>query len=635
MLTVCCTAKRVKNVPGVVAPRLAGGHGDGGADSGAAAELPVSNGNGKTLPTPEGSQPGVPPAYKQWWETIVGVSVQSDPSVKPGSLAPALNKVVTLLWPRINTYVERLILEEVEPKINQSVPAPASVKFNKVSLGESSPCFGPILVEDDPETGNIEVMLGIRFESDLDVQLTAVGIPVGISKLYLDGMIAVNMAPPKQQPPFFGGLQVFFPNPPDIQLHFDGALRAVQLPGFRGIVQSAILGAVSDVCVLPRRIALDMDTEDHVDLVDLAFPEPLGVLRLTLHSGNNLIAGDTPLIGSPTSDPYVTAVLGITEWKSEYIQKTLKPVWNEGAGVSADFYVHDLRQSLMIKVFDYDFGKADDLIGIADPLSAGELARSKDVLPREICLKEGNGEAHAGTLSVTTEFLTLSEDASRACKGGPSAAHLSFKIEAATKCSCGAAYPFKVHLRVIEEEAAQEPSAAPAKRTSVLDKITSSLSLGRRQPSENVLLELWSKPSHAKKLQQLAEALQRICGALADRGQSAEEIAAILEVDRQQVEDFLRTRGDEAAVAKLAKDWNEQCSATNPVFDMVLQGLLPSVDPKHMLEISLVNCHSETVGKSLLKMTEVLEAPGLTVHGPFVLCSGVELSGKLLLRWLC
>merc|ERR1719379_628521 len=104
------------------------------------------------------------------------------------------------------------------------------------------------------------------------------GIPLGISKFFLKGDMAVLLTPPMSKPPFFGGIQIYFPNPPDIGVSFEGAARMVNVPGLRGSVRSAISNAVAGVCVLPRRIVVDMDEEDSVDSIDLAHPEPILVL---------------------------------------------------------------------------------------------------------------------------------------------------------------------------------------------------------------------------------------------------------------------------------------------------------------------------------------------------------------------
>jgi len=145
------------------------------------------------------------------------------------------------------------------------------------------------------------MQIGIDFKSGLDVELTAMGIPIGITDFFLKGDLVCLFTPPMTQPPFFGGVQVYFPNPPDIGLNFVGAAKVTEIPGLRGAVRGAIDGAVGGVCVLPRRIAVDMNEEDDVDIIDLTYPEPIGILRFTLWSGAKLVASDVSIFGTATA----------------------------------------------------------------------------------------------------------------------------------------------------------------------------------------------------------------------------------------------------------------------------------------------------------------------------------------------
>eukprot|EP00929_Paragymnodinium_shiwhaense_P105555 TRINITY_DN70609_c0_g1_i1.p1 TRINITY_DN70609_c0_g1~~TRINITY_DN70609_c0_g1_i1.p1 ORF type:complete len:746 (-),score=165.60 TRINITY_DN70609_c0_g1_i1:445-2682(-) len=597
--------------------------------------------------------PLTPSIQKKWRDAALCARVAEETSMRPGALAPALNQLVSLLWPRIDSYVEDLIRTSIEPSINSSLPGLTKVAFGNVSLGDSSPSFGPITVEHDARTGTIELHIGLRFASDLDVDLKAAGVPIGISKFFLEGTLAMRLAPPKSQPPFFGGIQVFFLNPPEIKLQFDGALRMVQIPGLRGAVQGAIEGAVASTCVLPRRIAVDMDEEDSVDLVDLTYPQPIGVLRLTVISGENLVAADISLTGARSSDPYVTAVLGVKSWQSPIITKTLNPVWGDGNGVTVDFPVHDVCQSLMIKVFDYDFASADDLIGVCDPLNVKDLGMNKEARRQELMLKTSTGEPGGGTLVVSTQFLRLSDDYTKALRAPPSEAHLSFKVLSAAGLDDNAAYPFTVRLRIgtddSDEKSAHSSTEDVKKKSSsliagvsgVLASGVGRLTGGRRSGDGSRMsyhTDVSSDPSHPRVQEKLAETLQKVCAALSERSHEQEEIAEILGVETRQVEDFLTARDNPERAAKLAKEADERHAATKPCFDMVVQTLLPSAKPQEILDICLQDKTGKSIASTSLSMAKLLEAPGLMLHG-FELegptGSSVQVVGSISLHWLC
>ncbi|KAG8456372.1 hypothetical protein GDO86_002233 [Hymenochirus boettgeri] len=96
-------------------------------------------------------------------------------------------------------------------------------------------------------------------------------------------------------------------------------------------------------------------------------------LDITLKNGSNLAARDR----GGTSDPYVKFKIGGKEvFRSKTVHKTLNPVWDE----KVSLFVDSLKQSLYVKVFDYDFGLQDDFMGSAFlDLTTLELHSTKEV----------------------------------------------------------------------------------------------------------------------------------------------------------------------------------------------------------------------------------------------------------------
>ena len=60
-----------------------------------------------------------------------------------------------------------------------------------------------------------------------------------------------------------------------------------------------------------------------------------------------------------TSDPYVKFKCPPFKYRSAVIHRNLNPVWNE----SFSFRVGTLKSSLLVRVFDHDYGSLDDFMG--------------------------------------------------------------------------------------------------------------------------------------------------------------------------------------------------------------------------------------------------------------------------------
>jgi len=568
-------------------------------------------------------------------KVVVGLKDQRSVVMQPGSLSNALNDMIRILWPRIDIFVEDLIKTSIEPSINASLPGmlQGGVKFQKVSLGNASPLLGPITVQHDKDSGAIEMHVGIDFTSELDVQLIVMGIPVGITSFLLKGDLVLLFTPPMTKPPFFGGVQVYFANPPDISLNFIGAAKVANVPGLRGAVRGAIDNAVAGVCVLPRRIAVDMNDEDDIDIIDLTYPEPLGVLRFTLFSGEALVASDTSIFGTASSDPYVVASLGLKTWTSPHISKSLNPVWGDSSGLTVDFPVHDDDQSLILKVYDYDFGLADDLIG----MTLNTQTRVKDLVASgvgkmEVKLMKADESPGGGSLTISATFLSLAniQPSKPLSAGGPSEAHLSAKILTVTGLNENSEYPFKVLVRVAHSTDDAPKNAASAKTTSSKSGPTST-------PKASILAEGATAASHPKERKQLAEALQGIAKNLSQRQKlDAKDIAEILDVGPRQVEQFLTSFGEGQSKEQQQAE-QEYVNVHHPMFDEVVQLLLPcgSVDELAIIELAVVDKRDQVLATARVSMPQVWEAPQLRLEGPFETdVEGIEVVGSLCLRWL-
>jgi len=109
----------------------------------------------------------------------------------------------------------------------------------------------------------------------------------GVRHLVLCGTLSIVLRP-SSQPPFFGGLEVFFLNTPKLNLDFTGLAKVADFPGVSSVIRSTIMDVVNQSMVLPARIMYDVEDPDAQGIADQQFLEPLGILRITVRSAQNL-----------------------------------------------------------------------------------------------------------------------------------------------------------------------------------------------------------------------------------------------------------------------------------------------------------------------------------------------------------
>eukprot|EP00439_Symbiodinium_sp_Y106_P006278 s3516_g1.t1 len=198
-----------------------------------------------------------------------------------------LHNLLNILWPRINKFLQVMVqdgggntdcslsCEQIIPEIDRALPKmlKGSVTFPKIYLGRAVPSFRNIRLKDRNDQA-IVLQVSIEMASDMDVEIQALRVPIGMKRLQQLGrhMLNVVFHPEKSAPPFFGGdcrklctltagalfgvlpsavlwsctgVTVFFIDPPRLDMDFTGAADFVDMPVLRNVVRSTILHAVS------------------------------------------------------------------------------------------------------------------------------------------------------------------------------------------------------------------------------------------------------------------------------------------------------------------------------------------------------------------------------------------------------
>ena len=287
-----------------------------------------------------------------------------------------LNMLVSAMWPGINKYTVKLVKESVEPALDaaaKSYLSALSVKFTKVNLGKREPQWGTVqcrkIRSADPKDGLIywgcELAFNdIAFESQIDIQMQVTmgqSVTVGVKDLLFKGSWLVRLGPMLNKLPLIGAVQMVMPNAPEVDLKMQGDVGGIlealkdKIPSLDTLSRNVITNGVASSCAIPNYYVYPMVRD--LDVTELRYPTPLGIIRLEMKEGLHLRAGDTD-----NSDSYVIAKVGSTVHQTKPVT-SLNPKWGTAENNVMDFVVYSEDQNVDIEVFDADFIGADDTLG--------------------------------------------------------------------------------------------------------------------------------------------------------------------------------------------------------------------------------------------------------------------------------
>jgi len=509
-----------------------------------------------------------------------------------------LHNLLNILWPRINKFLQVMVQEQIIPEIDRALPKmlKGSVTFPKIYLGRAVPSFRNIRLKEQNDQA-IVLQVSIEMASDMDVEIQALRVPIGMKRLQFSGELNVVFHPEKSAPPFFGGVTVFFIDPPRLDMDFTGAADFVDMPVLRNVVRSTILHAVSGAVVLPARIAVDLNEDDDTDQADLSFPPPVGILRILVRKGTDLVAADFGM--RPSSDPFVVIEVGQQRWQSSVVEKSLNPVWEHGN--VQDFLVYDRGQKMNIFVYDKDTYSRDDLIGSVSRIDLEPFMLRKPCDTDFSLNLEGRP---AGTLQISSRWFELSPsappDIPAAVARGPSQLVLAVKLLGITDLPKSYKPPFVVQVEV----------------STVNAVLTSRKSL----PPSNI------KPVAVE----VADIARRLHRAHTPINQISEvtglELRAVsLAIAQDSPQSYARAKKE--AVAEL--------SATHPAFNQILRLPLPwtsEVVNSATVSLSLSDRTDRRLAKAVV--VRLADVAAAEVEGGFALSCGGTLQAKLSIAWM-
>eukprot|EP00439_Symbiodinium_sp_Y106_P041733 s2736_g5.t1 len=312
---------------------------------------------------------------------------------------------------------------DVEGNVTQRMQAalPSMLKgmyFSKFKLGSKSPQFGPIKISEAPprwkdgkDSPDImqgsEIRLGVRLDSESEIELSVMKMKVGIHRLQVRGEIALRFEPLLGQTPVLGGLVISFLNPPKLAMEYKFLASLVGNSTLEPTVKSAIDRALAKALVMPNVISIPIGSEEKgVDRALLRSPRPrlgLGLIRIRVKAAQGLPDGHLHFLSKQQSNPYMRVRVADDEWESS-CAVGCNPTWLESD--SHCFWYYDLRQTVHLEVLDQGRFNPKHSLAIAKPVSLAAENSGKPVeLFAPVASLDEVSDEPCGTLEIECELL--------------------------------------------------------------------------------------------------------------------------------------------------------------------------------------------------------------------------------------
>lgn len=357
-------------------------------------------------------------SLSRWQQPLVG----RDTTKCTGSVESLdwFNAFFARLWPKIAKYVQTL-MEDQDGNVTQKMQAavPKLLKgmyFNKFKLGIKTPVFGPIKISEAPErwgkepgkdaNQGSEIRLGVKLDSESQIELTVGPVKVGIHRLQVRGEIAIRFEPLLGQTPVIGGLVMCFLNPPKLAMEYKHFAQLVGNTTLEPMVKGAIDRAIAKALVMPNVISVPIGSEEKgVDRSLLRHPRPLGIVRVRAKSATGLPDGHLHLFSKQNIDAYVRVRVADDEWHSSVAEGS-SPAWM--ASDHHCFWYYDMRQTIHIEVMDKGRFNPQHTIGQAKPLLVKDAVENSGAAIELFAPVQGLdeiGDESCGSVDVEFELL--------------------------------------------------------------------------------------------------------------------------------------------------------------------------------------------------------------------------------------
>eukprot|EP00069_Balaena_mysticetus_P017175 bmy_10297T0 len=295
--------------------------------------------------------------------------------------------------------MENKFREKLEPKIQEKNVHLRTFTFTKLYFGQKYPKINGIKVHTN-QCNRRQVVLDLQicYIGDCEISVELQKIQAGVNGIQLQGTLRVILEPLLVDKPFVGAVTMFFLQKPHLQINWTGLTNLLDAPGINAMSDSLLEDLIAAHLVLPNRVTVPV--KKGLDLTNLRFPLPCGVIRVHLLEAEKLAQKDNFLGHQGKSDPYAKVSIGLQHFRSRTIHKNLNPTWNE----VFEFTVYEVPgQDLEVDLYDEDPDK-DDFLGSLQ-ICLGDVMTNR-VVDEWFALKDTT----SGQLHLRLEWLSLITD---------------------------------------------------------------------------------------------------------------------------------------------------------------------------------------------------------------------------------
>ncbi|XP_059018717.1 extended synaptotagmin-3 isoform X2 [Mustela lutreola] len=329
------------------------------------------------------------------------------------------NKIISQTWPYLSMIMENKFREKLEPKIREKSIHLRTFTFTKLYFGQKCPRVNGVKAHTNQcNRRRVVLDLQICYIGDCEISAELQKIQAGVNGIQLQGTLRVILEPLLVDKPFVGAVTVFFLQKPHLQINWTGLTNLLDAPGINEVSDSLLEELIAAHLVLPNRVTVPV--KKGLDVTNLLFPLPCGVIRVHLLEAEMLAQKDSFLGIRGKSDPYAKVSIGLQHFRSRTIYKNLNPTWNE-------FIVYEVPgQDLEVDLYDEDPDR-DDFLGSLQ-ICLGDVMTNR-VVDEWFVLNDTT----SGRLHLRLEWLSLiaNPEALIEDQGGLSTAILVVFLESA------------------------------------------------------------------------------------------------------------------------------------------------------------------------------------------------------------
>ncbi|XP_045713080.1 extended synaptotagmin-3 [Phyllostomus hastatus] len=309
------------------------------------------------------------------------------------------NKIISQIWPYLSIIMENKFREKLQPKIREKSVHLRTFTFTKLCFGQKCPRVNGVKAHTNKHNRRQVVLdLQICYIGDCEISVELQKIQAGVNGIQLQGTLRIILDPLLVDKPFVGAVTMFFLQKPHLQINWTGLTNLLDAPGINEVSDSLLEDLIAAHLVLPNRVTVPVKKD--LDVTNLRFPLPCGVIRVHLLEAEKLAQMDHFLGIRGKSDPYAKVSIGLQHFRSKTVYKNLNPTWNE----MFEFIVYEVPgQDLEVDLYDEDPDR-DDFLGSLQ-ICLGDVMENR-VVDEWFVLNDTT----SGRLHLRLEWLSLIAD---------------------------------------------------------------------------------------------------------------------------------------------------------------------------------------------------------------------------------